>query len=1005
MIEISFMKVRLTLFWLLLSTCVVQSQTPISGAINNEAGIAVVDYCNNAVVVNNPAGFSAGDLVLLIQMQGATVVFPNTSNYGNIIGYANSGNYELLTIRSVVGTTITFDQEIERNYTASGKVQLVRVPNYSTAVVSGNLSAPAWNGSEGGILAIKADTLILNDTITVSGIGFRGAFGNDSLNSGDPGGNPSGYEYATVIYGAPKGEAIAVPNNLYGRGKIANGGGGGNNHNAGGGGGGNFGSGGIGGQTVNNVFSYQGQYPGIGGAALSYVISDKKIFMGGGGGCGHGNNWSTPYGFDNTGGTNGGGICLIIANVLIGNGQTILARGLDQTRVAHGDGAGAGGAGGTVFLHVNQYQGTINVDASGGKGGNVDNGNFAGYQKCFGPGGGGGGGVLVYNLPSLPANVNFVANGGASGITTFTNSACGYGYTGGAQPGAAGGTLPSVSLTQGTKIYQKLQATFPNDTVICSGRNVTLTAQGTSSDTVAYQWSSGSQNNTITVAPGSTTPYTISVFDGNSCTVSKTINITVQNVIPNYSNDTLLCTSGPVTLHADNTTSTPVNYLWSNSATTPSISVTPTTSASYSVTVSANGANGCSVTHTFQITVGALSVNFSNDTAICRGQSVNLYAQPTTAGTFQYSWSTGENTATISLTPTITKTYVVTVTETGSNCTAAKGILVQLDTILIQTTPDTTICPNTSATLSATLVGTGTASFLWNTGATTASISVSPAVNSSYVVDASTAQGCRTADTIHVLIDTFFNSLRASKDTVICPGSTARLLALAPTATGYSWSSGSTGGITSVQPAQSAIYTVTATNVRGCTATASVAVTVADTATHLQPVITASPGISVELGQSIQLEVLPANGLKYAWNPGTNLSDSTIHNPIVTPQNIQTIYCVWITDSSLCKAVICDTIYVIITEPKLELPTAFTPNGDGKNDVLRAAASSEAAVDQIKIYNRQGALYYQGDNSGWDGTFLGTPAPAGLYTMMVAYHNAASPEKRFNKMGEVLLIR
>src|SRR5205807_5444936 len=96
--------------------------------------------------------------------------------------------------------------------------------------------------------------------------------------------------------GDRKGEGITLGNASYelGRGKLANGGGGGNNHNSGGAGGGNGGTGGGGGQrSMEGGFNCHGMFPGIGGLSLQtngYSVANNKIFMGGGGGAGQGNN-------------------------------------------------------------------------------------------------------------------------------------------------------------------------------------------------------------------------------------------------------------------------------------------------------------------------------------------------------------------------------------------------------------------------------------------------------------------------------------------------------------------------------------------------------------------------------------------------------------------------------------------------------------------------------------------------------------------------------------------
>ena len=253
-------------------------------------------------------------------MQDAAIDSTNTSSYGNgttgsgSTNFNNSGNYELVTATGPVplaGGTVNFvgtgpSGGLLYSYTnaaASGtqgqrKYQVVRLPQYSTATLSSTLTASAWNGLTGGILALDvAGTLNLGGaTVSVNGLGFRGGAGLE-LN-GTTGANtdflhtaPAAYTGAAVagVDGA-KGEGIAgtprwvesgitflgtgvegYPNGSMARGAPGNAGGGGtdantagNDQNAGGGGGGNGGAGGWGGNGWNSNLSVGG----LGGAAF-----------------------------------------------------------------------------------------------------------------------------------------------------------------------------------------------------------------------------------------------------------------------------------------------------------------------------------------------------------------------------------------------------------------------------------------------------------------------------------------------------------------------------------------------------------------------------------------------------------------------------------------------------------------------------------------------------------------------------------------------------------------
>ena len=358
--------------------------------------------------------------------------------------------------------------------------QVVLVPQYTTATlpVSG-LTASAWTGTTGGVLALDASsTLTLNGaTVSVDGLGFRGGAGMQ-LQGG--GGANTDYRQTAPVAGytgvaeagwdAPKGEGIAgtptwvesggtflssgtnYPNGTAGvdgsmaRGAPGNAGGGGtdsdpnganpggNDQNAGGGGGGNGGGGGFGGDSWNTNLSLGGE----GGAAFPATIN--RVAMGGGGGAGTRNN--SPGDNQASSGAAGGGIIIIRAFALSGT-AAFTANGVSAYNGTANDAGGGGGAGGTiVVLSANGGEGGLTLQANGGNGGNAWSTQPYSLADRHGPGGGGGGGVVL--VSAAPASIS--TTGGAAGTTL--NPGVNYGAT----AGAAGTqvTNASISSTSGT---------------------------------------------------------------------------------------------------------------------------------------------------------------------------------------------------------------------------------------------------------------------------------------------------------------------------------------------------------------------------------------------------------------------------------------------------------------------------------------------------------------------------------------------------------------------------
>lgn len=394
--------------------------------------------------LTSTAGLAADDMVLVIQMQGADINSNDSSRYGDGAlgdpgsGYLNNGNftagrYEYAVVASVGGGSITLTQPLnfayfQQNFGSQGqrRYQVVRVPQYSNLTLAGDITAPAWNGTTGGVLAMDvAGDLDFNGyTIDMAGRGFRGGGGRRL--TGEGGGTDTDYRsFSWQDYHGSKGEGIAgtpryvhnrftdtvvntgsegYPNGSYARGAPGNAGGGGtdgrpnnNDENSGGGGGGNGGAGAKGGNTWNS----NEPVGGFGGVA--FPASVDRIVMGGGGGAASRNN---STGADSSGGT-GGGIVMLRVGRVTGSG-TIDVDGSDGD-TPENDGGGGGGAGGSIILLADDQQGTLTLNARGGNGGNAHVGG-----DTHGPGGGGGGGA-IFTTAAITASVD--AGQGASGYT------------------------------------------------------------------------------------------------------------------------------------------------------------------------------------------------------------------------------------------------------------------------------------------------------------------------------------------------------------------------------------------------------------------------------------------------------------------------------------------------------------------------------------------------------------------------------------------------------------
>jgi len=395
--------------------------------------------------------FTVGGSVIVMQMQD-DVIGANTTNaatFGNLSAIANAGKYEVKIISAVTPTSgaptsLTLSTTLANTYNtgSNSSVQLISFrdlgANYTTTA---NISAVAWNGSVGGVLAFYvSNTLTLNHSILADGLGFRG--GAFSANAaGDFACVNSSY-ITTLTTLAAKGEGIYLPTvTTYsnGRAKILNGGGGGSENNSGGGGGGNYSAGGDGGLGYPCTTANSGR--GLGGISLSAQISVNRIFMGGGGGGGQANN-----GVASNGG-NGGGIILIKANTVAtsttcGSAVNISANGISAANSGN-DGSGGGGAGGSIVIQAANFSATaacpLTVRTNAGNGGNV------GDAAAHGGGAGGGQGAVIYSSAQPTVNVTTQTNNGTAGSDNSggtTNATGGGGSSNAGIIAASSGPLP-----------------------------------------------------------------------------------------------------------------------------------------------------------------------------------------------------------------------------------------------------------------------------------------------------------------------------------------------------------------------------------------------------------------------------------------------------------------------------------------------------------------------------------------------------------------------------------
>lgn len=489
------------------------SPNPLSGTPNTyyPPATGTFNAGSTAIALGTSRGsatpIAPGDVVVVMQMQCATINTTNTSAYGaggttgrgytDPAGNCLAGRYEM--VRAGPGSSATSlnlsgsplaNTYVQDATTATNRrtFQVIRVPQYASATLGGLVQPPYWDGNTGGVVVLDVAGNLNwgGQTIDASSRGFRGAGALQWTGAVDANTPPDYVATATNVAAdqhAVKGEGIAgTPRFVYnpataarqdngatwggylngdgGRGAPGNAGGGGNNRsgtrdNGGGGGGANgdiggFGgygwkSGGFGGTFTVADFDLRG----IGGGAFASP-APNRVVMGGGGGSG-GNNNSGANPVASSGGA-GGGIVIVRAGTFSGSG-TINVNGAAGRSNALNDAGGGGGAGGSAVVYgVAGGIGTLTINANGGAGGSSL---IAGTPAHGGGGGGSAGVVLTSGAPTISAL------GGAPGQTNTGENPVG-GATHGSTTGGtvvAGTPADTVTSLTGARCLPNLTVT------------------------------------------------------------------------------------------------------------------------------------------------------------------------------------------------------------------------------------------------------------------------------------------------------------------------------------------------------------------------------------------------------------------------------------------------------------------------------------------------------------------------------------------------------------------
>ena len=506
---------------------------------------------------------------------------------------------------------------------------------------------------------------------------------------------------------------------------------------------------------------------------------------------------------------------------------------------------------------------------------------------------------------------------------------------------------------------------------------------------------------------------------GQPCRDSTTALIRVfPGFAPDFSS-TGICLSRP-TLFTDNTTSvygTPNSWSWDFGEPTTTIDISSLQNPSYTypflgiknVRLIATDTRGCRDTISKNISIidkPPIGLAF-RDTLICVNDNLVLQA----SGIGNFSWTPpvniiNANTATPTVSPLTTTTYYVELDDNG--CRNRDSVKVNVVSfVTLQAMADTIICRTDTIQLR---VNSNGLQYAW----TPASQFINATVKNpfaftnnamtNYQVTA-TIGGCSATDNI-IVTTVPYPVVNAGTDFSICYNARAQLNGMTD---GSSWQWAPASLVSNPNllnpvsyPPRTTNYILTAFDTRGCPKPTSDTIRVT-----VLPKMRVSAGRDTSVIVNQPLQLTATGGINYDWIPATYLSAADISNPVSIFPNPATgiQYKVIVYSTQGCKDSAYINIKVFKTKPTIFVPTAFTPNNDGKNDLLRPIAVGISNIEYFNIYNRWGQLLFSTtiNGQGWDGRINGVLQSTGTFVWTVKATDYTG-EAYFQK-GVVTLIR
>ncbi len=620
--------------------------------------------------------------------------------------------------------------------------------------------------------------------------------------------------------------------------------------------------------------------------------------------------------------------------------------------------------------------------------------------------------VTMENSIAMPFTYNWSPSGG--NMATASNLAAGP-YTLNAFDALGCPAIANIVVTQ---TFTLVVAQGQTD-VTCNGANngiAWVTPNGL--PPYGYTWT-GSPSITGTasnLAPGN---YTCTTTDANGCSTSNNFTILeptaiVVGTLPTPASCFGTAT-GSITSNVVGGTGA-YTYLWTPSG-GAAANATNLTAGSYTVTVT--DANNCTQTSIAVITEPtAVVATTSANVSICVGNNTNLTANANGGtGPYTYTWSDGQTGSPVTVSPAVTTTYSVTATD-ANGCTGVSPVMTVTVNPALQALggPPSMICQGQSSTISASATGgNGNYNFMWSNGAGSGPgpITVTPNATTTYTV--TVTDGCGSAPaqapvtvTVNPLPVVLFTALPISGCPPLIVQFNDQSAVVGGNIVSWLWNFGD-GNTSNIAAPTNTFYTsgsydvtLTVTSNLGCSQTLTIPAMI--TVDPLpQARFNMSPSRTSVLDPKIHFtdKSTGATIVHYDFGDGSASNEpNTVHSYSATGT-----YIIEQVVENQFGCVDSTTQFVTI-DPDVELfiPNAFTPDGDGHNDVFGPVALGITDYE-MSIYDRWGQSIYQSKdvNLPWNGTVDGSQAKEDVYIYSITIKDLFAVSHKY--VGKVSLIR